>query len=322
MNDNERDRCGDGAGPVAPDEGGPSRRPWRHSLGFLSFALAFFLMATPLCAQHKDGRRGLSLSVGVGTLLPSQNQANFYSGAPSNENTILRILHSEAYGPGIWSNLTQQDLITSAVGSYDQLQIAEYPDMQYRMAIQLSVGIRYDFDNGLGWLLRFDYAKLNAIGAFLISSNNGTGILSNMDQYVNCPISGSEKRSTIDFGLGYRFQLPDNQELNFQLGPSMTSVTVLSNDIQVGGPTYSILDLWGGHSPSPYTQPYPYINQGGIGFGGFAGLSWDYLLPNHDAIGVAYTLHYQRIPLDGYEGYAPQHLVTLRFDIANFSFLN
>ena len=61
---------------------------------------------------------------------------------------------------------------------------------------------------------------------------------------------------------------------------------------------------------------------GGIGFGGFAGLSWDYLLPNHDAIGVAYTLHYQRIPLDGYEGYAPQHLVTLRFDIANFSFLN
>lgn len=285
--------------------------------------LALISPAFVVSAQYaKDiTQRGLSVTIGAGLMDASDRTANFYSGREGNANTVNRILHSQMYGPQIWTDLTELDLISSAIGSYQQLQVAEYGNMFYRLAVQLSLGVRYDYDNGFGWLVHFDYARLNALGAFLISSDNGTGILSNRDQYVRCGIAGQEKRIYIDLGLNRQFRLPNGLGLALQLGATAVNTSVHANDIQVAGTSYSILDVWNGHTPDAYSQMYPYVNQGGIGIGAFAGVSLGYTMDNFDAISLGYTFRYDKINLLGYELYCPQHLLTLRMDVANFSFL-
>lgn len=289
----------------------------------MGMLLALISPAFVVSAQYaKDiTQRGLSVTIGAGLMDASDRTANFYCGREGNANTVNRILHSQMYGPQIWTDLTELDLISSAIGSYQQLQVAEYGNMFYRLAVQLSLGVRYDYDNGFGWLVHFDYARLNALGAFLISSDNGTGILSNRDQYVRCGIAGQEKRIYIDLGLNRQFRLSNGLDLAFQLGATAVNTSVLANDIQVAGTSYSILDVWNGHTPDAYSQMYPYVNQGGIGIGAFSGVSLGYTMDNFDAISLGYTFRYDKINLLGYELYCPQHLLTLRMDVANFSFL-
>ncbi len=114
--------------------------------------------------------RGLSLTVDFGVMRPGNFHANFYNGNPRNVNTLQRILYSETYGNSIWNNLTTQNLIGSSVANYNQITVAEYGDMYYRMAFQLGMGFRYDYENtGWGWQVKFDYAKLHAQGLVLLN---------------------------------------------------------------------------------------------------------------------------------------------------------
>ena len=253
----------------------------------------------------------------------SDVHANFYNGNPTNDNTIDRVLYSEAYGNTIWNDLVNQGLISpSAIGSYHQLQVVEYGNMHYRPAIQIGLGFRYDYDNQWGWLAHFDYSKLHAVGAFNLSSTNGTGILSNVGQYVTCAIAGAEERIYIDFGLSKKVRLENGFDLGFEFGASMNNTKVESNDMQIAGATYSILDRWNGESPSIYGYTYEYINQGGVGFGGFGSVNYSLTLPNHSAITAGYTLYYTKINLSKYESMGLQHMLFLRFDMNDFSFFD
>lgn len=266
-------------------------------------------------------QRGLSLSLGAGVMFPSDRTANFYNGSEGNANTIYRVLHSERYGYPIWLALTDQNLISDAIGSYSQLAVAEYGDMNYRVGVQLQFGFRYDYAQGWGWLLKFDYTKLLATGAFLIDATNGTGILSNSGRYITCPIEGEEKRIFIDAGLSKRFRLDNGFDIGVEGGVNISNVKVESNDIQVANTVYNILDLWNGQSPSSYTQDYEYINQGGLGVGGFATVDFGLTLPDLTALTMGYTCYYTKINLQGYSQHAFQHLLFLRVDINNFDFL-
>ena len=306
MNDKDKDPNDDGAGP-------PRQAPLR--------ILALILALSPLTlnAQEAGSLRGLSLTARVGALHPSNQQANFYNGAPTNANTLLRILHSESFGHSIWNHLTEQDLIGSSVQNYNQITVAEYGDMYYRLAIQLGLGFRYDFYNSpWGWMMRFDYARLNAVGQVLLNSGKETYLLTNQNRYVTCPISGQEERIYIDFGLLRKFRMRGGYDLELAAGANLSNTKVQANDIQIADVTYSILDIWNGHSPSSYTASYPYVNQGGLGYGTFATISIGYTLPVGTALMLQYSLHYLHTRLTGYSGYAPHHTLTLAVALNNF----
>ncbi len=268
--------------------------------------------------------RGLSLSVDAGLLLPNDKQAHFYSGRPGSSNTIDRVIHSEMYGTPIWNSLVSQGLISpSAITSYRAFEIAEYPNMQYQLTYQLGVGIRYDYPSGWGWLFRFDYSKVNAIGNFLLSSQNGIGILG-QNQYVKCGILGTEKRVYIDLGLSRRVALTNKVDLELDLGLSINNTTVLDNSISVGGLSYSILDVWGGNTPYSGIGAYEYINEGGIGKGTFASIVGSYAVGG-STFDLGYTLYYTQTLFKGYnnkDAFAFEHVIFVRFNINNFSFLN
>ncbi len=284
--------------------------------------------AMPLQAQKKKHHSaptritGLSVSVDAGLLIPNAKQANFYSGRPGNENTISRVLYSEQYGHQIWNSLVDQQLISpSAIPSYSAFRIAEYADMYYKLTYQIGVGLRYDYDSGWGWKLRFDFSQLTAAGQFLLSSDNGVGI-PGRPQYVACDIFGHEKRILIDLLISKRIPLTQVIDLELSAGVDLNNTKVTENAMRIAGRTYSILDVWGGRPPDAGAGTYDYINQGGIGLGGIASVAFSYALPSA-SVDFGYTLYYMQTKYLGYNDndcFALQHNIFFRFNINNFKF--
>lgn len=264
---------------------------------------------------------GLSVFANAGAVWADDITANFYSGRPGNANTIDRVLHSETYGNQIWRRLKDEGLISSAVGNKDDLKVVEYGDMYYRTSLQYGLGIRYDYESGFGWLLRFDISRLEALGAFNLSSTNGTGILTSNHQYIRCGLMGSEDRINIDFAITRTVDLGSNLCLELNLGASLNNTKVKESLMEVAGDTYSILDIWGGQSPSSYTGSYEYINQGGLGWGVFMSGFLGYYVDGLGAIKAGYTCHHSKTTLEGYSAAGWVHCLTIRIEINNFSFL-
>ena len=298
----------------------------KHLLPILLIML--LAATTPLQAQKKKPHAapsritGLSVSVDAGLLIPNAKQANFYSGRPGNDNTIDRVLRSEHYGNQIWSSLVNQQLISpSAIPSYSAFRISEYADMYYKLTYQIGVGLRYDYDSGWGWKLRFDFSQLTAAGQFLLSSDNGVGI-PGRPQYVACDIFGLEKRILIDFLISKRIPLSNVIDLELSAGVDVNNTKVTENAMRIAGHTYSILDVWGGQYPYPGAGSYEYINQGGIGFGGIASVALSYALPSA-SVEFGYAAYYVQTKYLGYNDqdcFALQHNIFLRFSINNFKF--
>ena len=328
MNDKDRDRSGDGAGPVAQQQNNIQAQAGLsiRKLGSVFVCLCLLFVTPAISYGNNSGNdrlRGLSLTVDFGLFKASSATANFYNGNPNNVNTLQRVLYSETYGNSIWNNLTEQNLIGSSVANYNQITVAEYGNMYYQAAIQLGLGFRYDFYGiNWGWLAKFDYSKLHAIGATLLNSGHNTAYLTNQNAYVNCPTSGAEERIYIDLGVFHKFRLKNRTDIELAVGANVNNTKVVSSDIQIGGISYSILDIWGGQSPSSYVGTYPYVNQGGLGYGAFSSLTLNLNLPAGTAVSIGYTLHYNRVNLTGYETFAFHHAVNLNFALNNFIFFD
>ena len=290
----------------------------KHAL----LALTALLLAASATAD--DGKppsryTGLSVFANGGAVWADAVTADFYSGRPDNVNTINRVLHSDSYGMQIWQNLTNAGLISSAVGSYEQLTVDEYPSMYYRTSFQYGLGIRYDYASGFGWLLRFDLAKLQAIGAFNLSATNSTGLLG-YDQYVRCGMLGLEDRINIELALTRAVKLSDMLDFELDLGGVVSNTKVRDNLMEINGVTYSILDIWNGQTPNVGVGTYEYINQGGIGWGVFMSGMLGYSIAGVGALRAGYTCYHSKVVLKGYTAWGWHHLLSVRFEMNNFDF--
>lgn len=286
----------------------------------LLIVTTLLLAATAVADDGKPPSTGLSVFANAGGFWADKVTANFYSGRPENTNDILTVLHSNNYGTQIWNNLVSQSLISpSAISSYEQLKVIEYPDMYYRTSYQVGLGLRYDYRSGFGWLLRFDLAKLTAVGAFNLSADGGVGILGD-DQYIRCGIMGRENRINIDAALTRTVALSDALDLELNLGVSLINVKVEENLMEIGGATYSILDIWNGQTPDLGVATYDYENQGGIGLGVFASALVGYRVEGLGAFKVGYTCYHSNTVLEGQSAWGWQHMLGIRVEMNNFSF--
>lgn len=275
------------------------------------------LAASATADDGKPPSRGLAFFANAGAFRASDVTANFYSGREGNANTIYRVLHSNSYGTEIWQRLVSQGAISpSAVGSYNQLQVVEWAEMEYRITYQIGIGLRYDYASGFGWLLRADITRLNAIGAFNLSANNGTGILGS-DPYIRCGLLGKEDRISIDLALTRSVDLGNNLGLELDLGASLINTKVKDNLMEIAGGTWSILDVWGDRTPDVGVGEYEYMNQGGIGYGVFVSALFGYSLPGIGAIKAGYTCYHAQTVLEGYTAWGWQHMLGLRIEMNN-----
>ena len=225
----------------------------------LILALSLLLCSAPLHAQKKKAPSqhprlaGLSLAVDAGLLIPSNKQANFYSGRPGNANTIDRVLRSQQYGTQIWNSLVDQQLISpSAIPSYSAFRIADggYPQMHYKLTYQIGFGLRYDYSSGWAWSLAFDFSQVTAAGQFLLSSDNGVGIPGSR-QYVACDIFGLEKRILIDFSVSKSLPLTNLLDLEMAAGIGVNNTKVSENAMVISS-TYGPA-----RTPTPASAPTP-----------------------------------------------------------------
>mgnify|MGYP006872972543 CR=1 FL=1 len=294
----------------------------RHCLVLLT---AIMLAAS---AAADDGKppssryTGLSLFADAGAYWGDRNTADFYSGRPEGANTILRVLHSNTYGTQIWNHLTEQQLISSAVGSYSQLTVDEYPSMYYRTSFAYGLGLRYDYSSGVGWLLRFDLARLNAIGAFNLSTDNHTGILSDNARYIRCGMVGREDRINIDFAITANAAINDAWDIELDLGGGLNNTKVRENMMEIAGATYSILDIWDGQSPDYGVGQYEYVNQGGLGWNLFVSVLAGYRMTGVGAVRVGYTIYRTHTVLKGYTANGWNHMLGIRLEINNLKQFN
>ena len=289
------------------------------------------LAASATADDGKPPSTGLAFFANAGGFWADKATANFYNGRPENANTIDRVLHSEQFGPQIWQTLVSQQRISpSTIGNYSQLQVVEYADMYYRISYQIGLGLRYDYASGFGWLLRFDLARLTALGAFNLSSNNGAGILGS-DPYIRCGILGNENRINIDLAASKTVKLNDMLNLEIDLGASLINTKVKKNLMEIGGGTWSILDIWDGQTPGYNAGAYEYINQGGIGYGVFMSALVGYSIPGIGAIKAGYTCYQTKTVLKGgvgpdgaadpYTAWGWQHMLGIRIEMNNISFI-
>lgn len=269
----------------------------------------------------RRGPTGLSVFASAGAVWADDVNANFYSGREGNVNTISRVLYSNSYGTRIWNDLKNDGLIDGSIGSYNQLKIEEDANMYYRTSFQYGLGIRYDYANGFGWLLRFDMMRLQANGVFLLGSTTGTGILTNNHRYIPCDIMGKEDRINIDLAITRTVDLGGNLCLELDLGASINNAKVKENLMNIDGGTYSILDVWNGNTPDVGVGDYEYVNQGGLGWGVFMSGCLGYQVAGVGAIKAGYTCYHAKTNLKGYEAMGWHHSIFVRFEINNFSFL-
>lgn len=298
----------------------------RHTvLMIAAMMLAGYAEATTAAqAEADDGKppsTGLSVFVNAGGYSAAANAAEFYGGYDSNPNKINNILHSNQYGPQIWDRLVNAGLISpSDITSYSAFTVAEFPPgMDYKLAYQIGLGFRYDYDSGFGWLLRFDMAKLQATGAFNLYKTNGPGVMGN-DQYITCGVFGKENRYNIDIAVTKTVAFNDAFDIEVDLGASLVNVKVQENAMEIGGSTYSILDRTDGQIPDLGMAEYDYQNQGRIGYGVFVSALVGYRV-GIGAIKLGYTCYQSRITFIDRKVWGWQHMFGLRLEMNNFSFL-
>lgn len=300
----------------------PSRSFLSAAVAPIALLLLFIVcLSHPVRAQHPG--EGLSVFIDAGMLAPSAKQANFYDGRDGRPNTIMRVLHSQSYGTEIWQNLKNGGYISDAVGSYNLLTVEEWPQMYYKLTYQIGFGLRYGYDGGWGWQVRVDYARLTAAGEWNLSSTNGTGILSDRGRYVRCGMFGLENRIIIDLALTKQFYLSDIWALDVEAGFSFNNTKVQEHQMEIAGNYYSILDIWDGIMPYDGVGTYEYINQGGLGYGGFGTFAVSYMLPGYGSLDLGYTCYYTQTHFPGFnddDAFALQHVVFLRAVLNNFRF--
>ena len=269
-----------------------------------------------------DDGTGLEVFINAGLFIPSAKQANFYSGRPENANTIERVLFSDTYGRQIWESLVNSGYLRG-VGNYSEMQLADYPDMYYKLGYQIGFGLRYGYKHGWGWLARFDYSQLTAAGAFHIYNGPQASVLTNRDRYVTCAMYGLENRINIDIALTKRFPIDNDWQIEGDIGFNLNNTKVKENKMEINGAYYSILDVWNGRRPDSGVGSYDYVNQGGIGVGGFVTLSFAYVMANRGSLELGYTCYYTQTRYKGYndaDAFAFQHAVFVRANLYNFSF--
>lgn len=199
--------------------------------------------------KHKNKNTdGLYFGINFGSYFANRYTAQYYNGSGVNKlNDSL--LHS----------LYNYQNIKTALAA-DSFWLGELPTkMKYNPAFLIGIYFKYNIKNS-GIFVQFNFSKLKASDAFTImvfDPNNPSKPIPKIES-----ITGSEKRASIDIGYSYMFSPHSNYRPFIQFGGNMTNTKFIENKIKIENLEYSIAN---------YHYAYYKIEQGGIGFGAFAG---------------------------------------------------
>ncbi|MFH0865782.1 MAG: hypothetical protein V1904_06285 [Bacteroidota bacterium] len=199
-------------------------------------------------STKKNNDNGFYFGANLGLYFANSHTASYYNGSDIN-SVDSTITYSINY---------QQ--IKQLLNDYD-FSLAELPvKMHYSPAFLLGVYVKYTIENS-GIVMQFNFSRLKANDIFTISVDDPTNFSSD-PVYKQESIWGIEQRASIDLGYSYTFNPKSNYRPFVQFGANLTDTKYIDNKINIEGLEYSITN---------YYYSYQKIEQGGVGFGAFAG---------------------------------------------------
>jgi hypothetical protein len=197
--------------------------------------------------HKKKNTDGLYIGVNLGFYKANRYTASYYNG--SGVNNVDSTINNTYNYPKIKESLI-----------YD-FSLAQLPaKMHYSPAFLLGVYFKYAIKNS-GIIIQFNIAKLRANDVFTLIIDDPNNF-SSEPVYKQESIQGIEQRASIDVGYSYTFNPRSNYRPFLQFGGNLTSTKFLDNKIKIENLQYSITN---------YRFSYYKLEQGGVGFGAFAG---------------------------------------------------
>ncbi|MCX6270392.1 MAG: hypothetical protein NTU44_04070 [Bacteroidetes bacterium] len=245
----------------------------------------------------------------VGFYFPDNHPANFYSGAPTNENKLNLIFNNYYY-----KQENKQKL-----GYYiDSLHPYDLPrKKKYNPAYNIGFYVRYALSANLGVFAQFNFTKLTASDIFLMYLDLPQGY--SLDaRYRQYHIWGTEKRVNIDVGISRYYPMSEKSVFFMESGLNINNTRVVENKVNIEGTDYSLVNQYGNQSYIPSAGQQQYTNiQGGVGFGVFATGGVRLIFSENISLDPGMTFYWQGINLGTYDGFRPCFNIFVRFTFKN-----
>jgi hypothetical protein len=247
--------------------------------------------------------RRFEYGLNFGAYFANKYSANYYSGIPTNVNTVNYVMSNPT-----WNREIKQLL---GVSETDIVLVDGYPlNMHYNVAFSGGLFMRLNFDRKNGIFLQANYAMLRAGDVVTLKVPNA---------YLSFPdlrfeqVIGREGRVLIDLGYQRSFPLKSRINLFLQASATMCYTQMLENVFVVEGRKYNMVNIYGDQPYVPNTnQQTLYINQNAFGFGGSLGVGAGIPLTDMFGIEPGFTMQYYPANLERYPDFKPSFSLYLR----------
>lgn len=291
-------------------------------LAIILFVFLFIATGQAFAAKHKKKKHnddkdtlktnvGFYVGINLGAYFGNAHTANFYNGAPGNDNNLNYIFGNKYY--------IQQIIDTLRV---DTIQFTDYPhSMHYKAAIAIGGYIKYNFINNFGVFLQFNYSKLTAQDAFSLTI--APRLYPTFQDIRLYPIWGKEVRSNIDLGVSKMFVFGKRVGLSVDFGINMNNTIVKENKIRIDNPEtnqaveLNLVNVYGGNWVPNSGQTGYNVRQGGIGYGLLLGANLQLIFNDYISIDPGVTVYYKKINFPGYDTFRFHYMAFVRLTFKN-----
>jgi hypothetical protein len=282
---------------------------FKSGLKVLLITSVYLLQPALMNAQRDSSGSGWQIGLSTGYFMPSSRSAAFYNGAQGNENTIGYIIKNPYLYNEIFSILEASDTF---------LLYALPTDMRYTANMMVGFTFRNKYKNDFSWYLSLRQVNLRAADTYTLQVDPLQHIATEPD-LRRFMIWGEEQRHHIDFGVTWEFPGKVPQFVpSLDAGVTMTNVKVKEHKIYVEEREYSMINIYGSQQyvPGVNLQVIP-VEQGGIGFGAFAGVGGRYTINDYFSLDPSFQVYINTINLEPYNQLSPHFLFNLSFTITN-----
>lgn len=287
----------------------------------LSFSLCAFAQSrsyTKLAEDKSDEQsdnikdKGFDIIFGGGCYFGSKYNAQYYNGDDANENNLAYLFNNKYRYDEI--NLMIKDhypYISDSIHYGGPLG-----NMKYRVAVMVSLGIRYKFNKNWSIQLMYSFSRLKANGQFrllykAVPGNYHTGMLDN--QYI----LGKEDRSLIDLSACYHFTtksivkpfIEAGVQFNFVRVKSMEAVFYDENNNKLK--SFSFINNLQNYVPGVQSDG-TIVKYGGPGFGFSASVGIKLAFNKFVSIDPCFYFNAGKFGLEGYKDFSYNFGVSVR----------
>ncbi len=234
----------------------------------------------------------LEYGMNLGFYLAHSATANYYNG--SGEYSLEKALNNSYTYNAIWQDI-----------GYDFSLNSLPHNMSYSPAIMLGFFGTLNLNASWGILAEFNYVRLKAedqIGLLIQRASYVTG--DNIELYR---IWGTEERIDLRLGVQHTFLSATSSIHPFvETGISMTDTKVIENRARIQSQTISL--------KNPRSN-YLYLQDYGIGMGGFAAAGLKIAVTDFFSLKIGYSANALRINLGNNERFLWQHTAFVRLNL-------